>query len=251
MDRERSPSPAPPRRLAVFGDSIAYGLGARGKTFGWYLSEELGAELLDLSGPALQAKDSVGRAARAAGADLALIAHGSTEAMIRPSERALRLVPARWRKAGGLDPRTYFSSRLRKRVSQRLLSAVLWRYKLLLMRFVGRAQWRTAEEFGGDLERLIGSLDAPRVLVLSPLSIDPRTFPGSPAEFRRYAAVAARVAPACGATFVDLSGCCEEWGDYCDDNFHLTADGHRKVAERLLEVLAAAGPDAPAEAAPA
>jgi lysophospholipase L1-like esterase len=224
-------------KVAVFGDSIAYGMGARGRPFGVVVAERLDAELVDLTDPAIQVSDSLSRAEAASGCDVVLINHGATEAMIRPSDSALRFVPARWRKAGGLDPRTYFSTRLGRRLFQRALSGTLWRLKLVLMRFIGTTQWTGEDEFAEQLADLVRALEPSRVLILGPLAIDERFFPGSDRQFELYSDRARQVASETGAEFLDVRECCDRWADYCDDHFHPSVEGHAKVAERVLSEL--------------
>jgi hypothetical protein len=118
----------------VFGDSIAEGLAARGRPFPILLADDLNAELVDLSETARQVTDSLRLVEKARGCEIVVIAHGTTEALRRPTDAALRLVPARWRRPGWLDPRPYFSSRRPRRLGQRAESALRWRLKLVLMR---------------------------------------------------------------------------------------------------------------------
>ena len=224
-------------RIAVFGDSIAEGVGAMGRSFPALISEALEAELIDLSASACQIGASLGRADKARGCQVALVSHGATEALLRPSHASLRLVPKRWRRPGWLDPRPYFSSRRGRRLLQRAESALRWRVKILLMRVLGTTQWTRPDEYEAALMQLVESLRPTRVLILSTLFIDKRYFPGSDAEVKRYARIGREVAAKTGATFVDVSGTCRKWSDFCDDHFHPNSTGHQRIAECVLAAI--------------
>jgi GDSL-like lipase/acylhydrolase family protein len=223
-------------RLVVFGDSIAAGMGARGRAFPILLAEQLEIELINFAGTA----SPVGWTARHAGEvrsdDLVLVAHGSTEAILRPTDRALRLVPKRWRKPGWLDPRPYFSSRSVKRLGQRVESGARWRVKGALMRIFGATQWHTPERYEDELAELIVRLPRPPI-VLGTLPLDDRYFPGSRAEVERYSKIGARVARRHGSKYVDLTGVCDEWEDFCADHFHPNVEGHKKISQTVRAQL--------------
>lgn len=227
------------RRVAVFGDSIAEGLGARGRPFPILVADDLNAELVDLSETARQVTDSLRLIEKARGCEIVVIAHGATEALWRPTDAALRLVPARWRRPGWLDPRPYFSSRRPRRLGQRAESALRWRLKLVLMRVFGSVQWLPAAEYEQTLTELVECLHDSRVVVLSTLAVDDRFFPGSAAELERYSRINRETALAAGALFVDVSGACRRWSDYLADHFHPDAEGHRRIATMLLEGMSA------------
>src|SRR6516164_3165063 len=110
--------------IVVLGDSIAEGLGAAGKAYPDQLAERLSrrsgieVRLVNLAYTAFQISDSVHLLGlvRSSSPDLVIIAHGISEALVRPAPRALRFAPARWRNKGWMDPRPYFSRRWHRRL---------------------------------------------------------------------------------------------------------------------------------------
>jgi lysophospholipase L1-like esterase len=226
-----------PIRIAVFGDSIAAGLGAAGRPFPLLVAEALGAELVDLSASARQVSDSSTLAEGARGCEIAIVAHGPTEALLRPTGASLRLLPPRWRRAGWLDPRPYFSSRPLRGRAQRLESALRWRLKVRLMRAFGAVQWTGPAAYESALHRLVEGLRPSRVLVVGPLPVDDRFFPGSAREVGRYREIGRAVAGRAGVAFVDVWGTCRRWPDFCADHFHPNQAGHERIAARVLAAL--------------
>ncbi|MDF9715015.1 SGNH/GDSL hydrolase family protein [Nocardioides sp. ChNu-153] len=224
-------------RVAVFGDSIANGLGVRGPRYADLVTEALGAELLDFTASAqtVAVSEARLRASGVDGIDLAIIAHGTTEAILRPSQRTLRCVPARWRRTGWLDPRPYFSTSRHRRLAQRLESEARWRVK------VGLLKWGTAEQLlalPAFVDHMVGLQDALRargahVVILGPTDLDDRYFPGSSAALREYASGSRSVA----RSYVPMNGALQRWDHYCLDHFHPNEAGHRAMAERITAAL--------------
>lgn len=224
--------PHRPRQIAVLGDSLTQGLGARGRQYPVLVAEALGVELIDLSGSARVV--SLEDAGRVGNADVVVVAHGVTEAILRPTPAALRCVPPRWRRTGWLDPRPFFSSRRFRGTAQRLESAARWRVKVTLMRLLGSTQFVPDEDFARMLRQIVDVCGAHRTLLLGGFTIDDRFYPGSAAELARYAAIARDVAADTGARYVDVASTCERWDDYLADHFHPNQSGHRKIADRVL-----------------
>ena len=225
--------------VVAFGDSIAAGLGARGRAFPRVLAERLGAELDDRSLSATKVSRSLELAvADPPVADVALVMHGVSEALPRVPEHLLARLPRRWRGAGRLDPRPYFSSDPRKRMIQRADSWARTRTKVSLMRLAGTERWMTLPEYRRDLGLLLEALDGcGQVVVLGPTPIDDRGFPGASRALAEYAAVTRAVAADAGATFIALDAVLDRWDDLLADHFHPTASGHAKIAERVLEAV--------------
>jgi lysophospholipase L1-like esterase len=201
------------------------------------LAGYLGLELVDLTGSALQLRDTDLVCERARGAGVALIAFGITEAMIRPTNEALKVVPRRWRSPGWLDPRPYYSERRMKRAAQRLESAVRWRLKVALIRSRGGTRWGLPEMYERDLAYLIRNLQAngtETIVVVGHMGHDERFFPGSESSCAEFGEINERVARAVGAHFVDGEGVCARWDDFLADHFHPNQAGHRRIADRLL-----------------
>jgi hypothetical protein len=201
------------------------------------VAEHLKAELLDLTSSAMQITDSVRLASRARGADVVIVSHGVTEAIVRPAEKALRLLPARYRRAGWLDPRPYFSRRPVRRLGQRVESSARWRVKVLLMRLLGRQCWCDVQTYEVSLGVLLRSLDTARVFVVGSAAVDDRFFPGSGRSLDEYTRVSQKVAETHGAVFVDLSDVCIPWTDYLADHFHPNVGGHRRIADKIVSLL--------------
>jgi GDSL-like Lipase/Acylhydrolase family len=229
-------------RITLFGDSIAAGLGVRGCSYGRVIADRLGAELLDYSGAATQVQVSLHLAQDMAPSELALIAHGITEAIIRPTPRTLRYMPRRWRMLGWMDPRPYYSTGLRRGLVQRIESAVRWRAKVRLLR-LGGCRLQDPETYAATLLALVQRCQASRIVILGPPGIDPRFFPDSPASYVAFAEASRRVAELAGVEYFELADVCSEWGDYLLDHFHPSAEGHRRIADAILDRLLEVEPD--------
>jgi lysophospholipase L1-like esterase len=226
-------------RVAIVGDSVPGGLGVPGKSYPTLVAERLGASLVDLTAVAMPITDARERAHQAAGAEVVLIAHGITEALIRPAHSALRFVPPRWRNDGRMDPRPYYSSRLWKRTAQRVESFVRSRVKVALIRHIGSRQVLDAASYERELRALIGEMQSAgsRVVVISTPGMDDRFFPGSAAEIAAYDEINQRVAASVGAEFCDIGRALHRWDDFFLDRFHPNADGHQRIACRVLAIL--------------
>ncbi len=226
--------------LAAFGDSIANGLGARGEPYPALVAAHLEARFIDLTGTGAQISDGLSRREEGAGADVALIAFGQTEGMIRPTERSLRFLPKRWRRPGWMDPRPYYSSRRWKRVGQRIESAFRWRIKVALIRLTGGARWTSPESYERCLTELVEHLQGSGVstiVIVNRTGHDERFFPGSEASLRSYSQATGRVAEAKGTLFCDVLHVCRRWDDYLLDHFHPNQHGHQRIAECVISCL--------------
>jgi lysophospholipase L1-like esterase len=223
----------------VFGDSIAAGLGARGQSFGSLVAADLGATLTDHSLSATMVSRSVVVAADGPEADLGIVMHGISEALPRVKANQLARLPRRWRGAGRLDPRPYFSARGHKRLLQHAESAARWRAKVVLMSLAGTEQWIALPDYRRELGALLDQLEGCRqVLVLGPTPIEDRYFPGASRALRDYAQAGQEAAAEHGRVFVALDDVLDQWDDFLADHFHPTAGGHRKIADHVIEVIA-------------
>jgi lysophospholipase L1-like esterase len=235
-------------RIVVLGDSIAYGLGVKGSSYSERLAGMLEAQLpgstvlWNLSGSAMQISETMKLLPQitAFSPDLILLAHGVTEAIVRPSADSMKRVPARWRKPGWLDPRPYYSRRLMRQVLQKMESGIRWRLKVYLIRKFGGITWKTEEEFEklmkGFVQSLLEATHA-QVVLLTHCGIDERYFPGSMETLERYKAITADIPKALDKKgrvhFCDISGVCSPWSDFFEDHFHPNRSGHSKIAEKL------------------
>lgn len=225
--------------LALFGDSIAAGLGCRGLTYGQQVADALGMELIDYSSSARPVSDSLtALLASDARPVIAVIAHATTEAIPRLSPRILRLLPGRWRKAGWTDPRPYFSSRPVRRMLERTESGIRWRVKNRLIRFDEPEQILPRPQFNEALHALIRELHirGAEVFLLGPTDLSAKYFPGAREQIALYAHDMEQT----GLTYIPLAGRLVEWSDFCADKFHPNDCGHARIAELLHNAILAA-----------
>jgi hypothetical protein len=152
-------------RLAVIGDAAAEGLSVKGNSYSDLLRaqlEENGSQttLLNLAYTGYQASDSSKLLQEVVAFDpsIIIIAHGITEALIRPKQEAMRLIPSRWRQVGWLDPRPYFSRRLWKSVYHRSESGIGWRVKVYLIKKYGGCTLTSVEDFEQMLANIVSTL---------------------------------------------------------------------------------------------
>jgi hypothetical protein len=222
--------------LVLVGDSIANGLGLRPDepSYGAIVAESLGLDFVDLTGKAQVVSRSRQLVAAHAGEiAVAIVAHGITEAIPRPTARALRLMPPRWRRTGWMDPRPFHSRHWVKGLVNRVESAVRWRVKNLLMRVSGTRTLMSREDYAAAHDGLVEELQrrGATVVVLGAPDISARFFPGAAESERSYEAAPAR------AVDVPLVGRLDRWDDFYLDHFHPNAAGHRRIADELVAHL--------------
>lgn len=225
----------PTGTIVVFGDSVANGLGARGPTYCRLVADALNLRLVDLSASARQITEWPNILPADERPTIAVIAHGITEAIVRPTPGALRWLPRRWRSPGWIDPRPYYSSRRGRRMVERCESALRWRVKVVLIRVGRQHRFTDIDTYEAALTDLVRRLQSggARVVVLGPPDLEEKYFPGSPNSQREYEERARRA----GGEFVSLAGQLDQWADYCADRFHPNAAGHRHIALLLLTHL--------------
>lgn len=221
----------------LFGDSIAAGLGARGQQYLHVLAAALDLEVIDRSNTGATVTDSrLAFDADPQDADVAVIAHGVTEPILRPVLPEHRWFPQRWRALGWMDPRPYYSSRRRRRVLERLESGLRWRVKNALLRR-DRYQLLSEDDYVTSLAAFAATLQGRgiRVLVVQPPPIEERYFPGSRQAQAAYWSAAQRVP---GIELVHLDGM-HEWEHFLLDRFHPNVAGHAFIAQRIIGRLSA------------
>lgn len=222
--------------VALFGDSIAQGLGVRDKRYIDVLGDHLGAKIVDYSRTGATVADSVQAFDDSPSEPtLAVIAHGITEPILRPDLHGLPL-PQRWRRLGWMDPRPYYSSRWRRRYPERVESAVRWRIKNAILRHRDPIQLLSLDEYRRSLEALIGRLRplGAEIYLVEPPHIDDRYFPGSSAQQELYKAEAWDIP---NVNVVPIRDVLNVWDDYLLDHFHPNDKGHRVIGRALVEIV--------------
>lgn len=228
------------RTIALFGDSIACGLGVRDRRYGQIVCAQNDLDLLDFakSGSTI---DETWQAYLDQGApqvEFAVIAHGITEPIPRPRANQLRYLPPRWRRTGWMDPRPYFSRRRGRRLLEKIESSIRWRVKNLLMRIGGHETFRDEDNYVASMLEACTYLieRGVTVIVLEPTSIDDRFFPGARIAQERYFDRIRRIQ---GPVFLRTREALTEWDDYFLDRFHPNEKGHRKLAVLVNDMIQA------------
>jgi GDSL-like Lipase/Acylhydrolase family len=226
--------------MVVFGDSVAAGIGVGSDSYPNLVARALGGELHDCSDSATQIDESLQMVHEAEGADIALIAHGITEGIVRPTNAVLRWMPRRWRRPGWMDPRPYYSHRLWKRITQRAESAMRWRIKVLAIRHATSERWCKPDRYEQTLQRMVEELQergVRRVVIVGNSAVDERYFPGSEDSLQDYLAAGQRVAERTGGEFCDVSDVCQRWNHFFADHFHPNPTGHQRIADCIIKMI--------------
>lgn len=236
MDQD---APAGGRRLLLLGDSVANGLGVRDRRYGKLIASRLGLDLIDLSHTGWTVADSLDALNRLlpdARADVALVAHGVTEAILRPTPRALKYLPSRWRRRGWMDPRPYYSRKLRKRLPEKIESAVRWRIKAFILHNTKEShRLMSRGDYADGVVALVQLLKdrGARVIVVGPPAIDSRYFPRSQEAQNEYR----QELVGRGLSPIDIATRLNCWEDYFLDHFHPNESGHEKMADLLTPMV--------------
>lgn len=228
-------------KVAVFGDSVAAGLGVRGRSFAAIVAEELDAELISLATTSQKMPQALELADQAAGADIVLLSQGGADGIVRPSEWTMKFVPRRWRAHGWMDPRPYYSRKRLQRIGQRIESAVRWRLKVFLIKISGGYRICEPPEYEIALREMVNRLIASgcgTVVVMSHTGVDDRYYPGTNKSLEDYDAIERKIAEETGALFVDVRGTSPKWDGYFLDHAHPNEIGHRAFADHLLREIA-------------
>ena len=231
-------------KIVVLGDSIAEGLGVKGRCYADLLRMHLGkadcpVSLLNLAYTAFQITDSrkYWPQVIAFDPDIVIIAHGITEAIIRPNINGYRI--------GRLDPRPYYSQQLLKRLCQQFDSALRWRFQVWMIQKDGGRTLMSCDEFESRLTESLDSLlreTSARVTLLTHNGIDERFYSNSLASLNCFQECIARVAAQAAlpnrVQVCDISHLLDPWSDFFADHFHPNATGHAKIAAALFEKVA-------------
>jgi hypothetical protein len=229
-------------KLTIFGGSIASGLGVKERSYAALVASELGLEFQSFAGPAAQISDSLAVVDQAAGSEVVLVMHGSTEAIVRPTDSSLRLLPKRWRRRGWMDPRAYYSTRLHKRIPQRIESAIRWRVKVFLIRRTGGQSITALDEYLADMREFVSrlrKLGVKQIVFIGSAGLDARYFPYSAERIAVFDRETERIARENDAQYVEVLNVCERWDDFFLDHAHPRQGGHEKIARVVLQRLGA------------
>jgi hypothetical protein len=231
-------------RVLVLGDSIASGLGARGRPFPRLLAEALGGPpMLDLSRSSRLIDESLGLADEIAAfaPTLAIVQHGAAESLVHPGPLVNGLInrfaPPGWHGVEGLLPRPYYSADAHRQRRQRRASWMKLAIKRLVIASTRGRSRMTPDTFGSHLVELIALLHAHDcdVVVLGMHRWDERLHPRSKVVVDGTAAVIRRIVEADPRVgFVDTEGTLRCWEDYLEDRMHWNAGGHRRVTAAIV-----------------
>ncbi|WP_020618763.1 SGNH/GDSL hydrolase family protein [Paenibacillus daejeonensis] len=227
-------------KIIILGDSIAAGLGVQGKSYADLLGD-MGHSVFNFSKSAMQINESleVLKTKTIDNIDLVIIAHGITEAIIRPKQAYLKYLPSRWRRAGWMDPRPYYSKRWHKKWIQKVESAIRWRIKNFLIVLYGGRSYQTRNDFYDHYKQLINLImegSQANILVLSHCGIDEHFYPGS-AESLNSFYDETKVLSNSRIYNLDLTQVCNKWEDFLEDHFHPNSSGHKKIFKEIADSL--------------
>ena len=237
-------------RIVILGDSIAAGLGVKGACYGDLISEVFiragkSVELRNLAHTGFQISDSLLLLpeVKTFAPDFVIIAHGITEAIIRPVPSSMRFIPGRWRQLGWLDPRPFFSRRLWKRIYHQTESSLRWRIKVHLIKTYGGFTLTSADEFQHILSETVEMLlqqTSANIILLTQTGVDERFYPGSLSSLNLYRQCMENIVSGSRTEKVRLCNVTHllrEWSDYFEDHFHPNVAGHAKIAEAIYAIL--------------
>lgn len=243
--------------LFVFlGDSITEGLGVNRsrKNYGDLLGNKIQStyskkvNIVNFGASAMQINQSRERFENKIidlAPDFLVIAHGITEAIVRPQKKYLRYLPKRWRRPGWMDPRPYYSTRLLTRWLQKIESGARWRCKASLIKVFGGETWMSLELFNKNITEFVQVLlnhnSKLNIIFLAPSDIEEKYFPFSQESMKCYREELQKIQTQFHYTkrvhFCDSSNYLNKWDDYQDDRFHPNESGHDKIADALLETI--------------
>lgn len=227
-------------KLAIFGESTTSGFGVRERSFGSLIARQLGLELRNCAGFGATIKDSIAALDAANDSAVVIAMSGINEAIVRPTERSLRFVPARYRRSGWMDPRAYFPTDWKRALPKRIESAIRWRVKVLLIRLTGGSAWVELEEFRDQHRLFIRELKrrgVPAIVLVGPSMVDERFFPGTPERMARFDEVVREQAREEAVIYVSAIEVLRRWEDYFRDHLHSSESGHRRIAEAISAQL--------------
>lgn len=237
-------------RVLIVGDSQIFGLGTDGTTIGTVAAERVGATaVLDLSEVSKTVADAVADAdrIRAFRPSVAVMCCGGTESLVHAGPFVQRLIerwaPPTWHGVNGLDPRPYYSNRLRRRIRQRITSGLKVGVKRIVIRATGGQRRIPADELRQSLEALLALLDEIDCLavLVSMWRTDDRLFPRTGAAMAETQAILSDcVAGRLNAVLVDVWEELDYWSDFQADHLHFNETGHRRIGGLVAQAVQAA-----------
>lgn len=241
--------PANPR-IAVFGDSLASGLGVRENSYPRFLARDLGAEAIQMKAKASRRVDEctalVPRVEKFR-PDLVLISTGQTESLVHPPRAVERLIekygPDSWKGVVGLDARPYYSEDRRTRLREMATTAAKIGVKNLTIGLGGGYPRMPHEEYRRELTTFLDLMEEKGwPVIVAGVGFPVRLFyPRSEKSLAAVETIQQEVVAAHpNARYVALNGLIDFSEDTLADGCHPSVYGHRKIADAhhaLLKVV--------------
>jgi len=247
------PLPGAERRVLILGDSWVRGLGPeRRAAFGKLIAKGIGAtELVDLSAISRTAPDFVNDhlvAVRESAPVIAIVNIGGADSLIFPAWRVQRFIdrfaPPHWHGVAGLMPIARYSRDRKRRRRQIVENVAKVMIKQLIVNLFGGRRRVGVPEFESAARTLMSQLHqlGTLMIVVGLGPVDPFLSPKTNSSVRKTNVVLARLCDELpGAVFIPTTRMVRRWDDYLSDHVHLSADGHRHIAEGVLAALAQRG----------
>jgi hypothetical protein len=230
-------------RIALLGDSVLGGLGVRGESYGQLVGDKLdAAQVLGLARSGFTVRTAVGRLHKLQtfGPDLVIVGVGGSEGLVHAPASVQRLLarwgPAGWGGVDGLEPDLWLERGWRARARLFTMQTI----KHVSVWLSGGYRRLAADDFVNDLSALLDGLGALGclIVVVGVQQPDGRLWPRSPASCARYERLTYEVAGRYeGVIVVESKSVLRRWSDYTHDHAHLSASGHRKLADEVLRQL--------------
>jgi lysophospholipase L1-like esterase len=246
-----SQNPTGPRTL-VIGDSWVRGLSKGQGSISRLIPEGIEAgNVLDISKISRVITDVAADHLREIdefAPEFALVAIGGADSLVFPARWIQRLIdrlaPPKWQGVEGLMPSAMIYRDRKKRIRQRIEKFGKTLIKQLLVTLSGGRRRVPLPAFEAATRQVLDLLEkhGTIVVLVGCTDVDPLTFPKSNRNIHAAQAVLRELSGEYPfAMYADSAGLVDKWDDYLIDRVHLTRDGHRKVADGVLALMAAAG----------
>lgn len=236
-------------RLTIIGDSISQGLGRKHYNYCNELKcffEQETKQSLDITNMAITGKtilyaNEITDKIKDTNPDVILIFLGSVDAMVRPQKRLLwNILPNRYKKNGMLDPRPFYSSKIYKKIPQKIDSWIRLHLKLILLKINGTYSWVTKDRFKKEYEIFLKKFVNTNIIMVSPVYVDEKYFPKSNENLLSYLEVVKELAFKYKKSFLDVYHLQmqKNWNEiYNSDHFHPNESGYTWLAEIISKKL--------------